>query len=260
MPEPEAAKKPQAALTDNDTKTKEKASPVASLTDAKFVPPESGLKFNDKCPAQVSVKYKQQTPQTRVTFRLFCNYKDKRPDLSKKVDANENDGVAKTELPLYYPNDYSDGAVEYFFTAEHCRGDKAIESSKLKVETKKCWGPQITFSKEYSKVNAYNLALLANLAYEEPGNVKDYFNVLKAHSGRTFKSQRIIASPFLVDTDSTGCFEMQDERNDIIDIKETDTQGFHALNDKQIVVSIRGTSSFTDGVNDLNAQHPHSEQ
>ena len=119
-PKPEEPKKSQAALTDNDTKPKEKAGPIASLSEAKFVPPESGLKFNDKCPVQVSVTYKEKTPQTRVTFRLFCDYKDKEGlDLNKKVDSNESNGVAKTELPLYYPDDYSDGTVEYFFTAEH---------------------------------------------------------------------------------------------------------------------------------------------
>jgi hypothetical protein len=231
-PQPAPAEKKRASVTDSDAKPKEKAAPIASLSDAKFVPSESGLKFNDKCVVQVSVKYKEQTSRTRVTFRIFCNYKDKKQDFNKKVDANESNGIAKTELPLYYPDEYSSGPVEYFFTAEHCVGDKVIDSSKLKIETKKCWVPQIIFSKEYSKVNAYNLSLLANLAYETANNVENYFTVLEAHSNRTFSSQRIIASPFLVDADSANCFKIQDDKNDIIDIKESDTQGFFALNNK----------------------------
>jgi hypothetical protein len=259
-PEPEPAKKKQQAVTDNEAKPKEKAAAIALLSDAKFVPPQPDLKFNDKCPVQVSVKYKEKTTQTRVTFKLFCDYKDKKKlDLKEKVDSNESNGLANADLRLFYPDDYSDGPVEYFFTAEHCRGDKAAESSKLTIETKKCWVPQITFSKEYSKVNAYNLALLANLAYEEKDNVKNYFEVLETHSDRAFKSGRIIASSFLVDKDSSDCFRILDKDKDIFDQKETDTQGFLALNDKQIIISIRGTTNFSDWGNNLNAKHvPYS--
>jgi hypothetical protein len=260
-PQPAPADNTRVAITDTEAKPKEKAGPIASLSDAKFVPPQSGLKFNDKCPVQVSVKYKEQTPRTRVTFRLFCKYKDKKQDLNKKVDTNETKGIATTELPLYYPDDYSDGSVEYFFTAEHCVGDKAIESGTLKIpsETKTGWVPQITFSKEYSKVNAYNLSLLANLAYEGKDNILNCFDVLQTHSDRTFKSQRIIASPFLVDTDSANCFKIQNEKEDVFNIKETNTQGFLALNDKQIIISIRGTTNLPDWGNNLNAKHvPYS--
>jgi hypothetical protein len=130
-PEPEPADNTRVALTDSATKPKEKPSPVAKLTDAKFVPPQAGLKFNDKCSVQVAVKYTQETPQTRVTFKLFCDYKGIKQDLKHKIDANESGGIAKAELTLYYPDDYSDGSAEYFFTAEHCRGDKTVESDKL---------------------------------------------------------------------------------------------------------------------------------
>lgn len=136
-PQAAPADNTRTAVTDNETKPKEKAGPIATLSDAKFIPPKSGLKFNDKCPVQVSVKYREKSSQTRVTFRLFCNYKDKKQDLSKKVDANESNGVAKTELQLFYPEGYENGSVEYFFTAEHCRGDKVIESDKLTLPVKK---------------------------------------------------------------------------------------------------------------------------
>jgi hypothetical protein len=133
-PEPEATEKKQTAVTDNDVKPKEKPGPVASLSDAKFVPPESGVNFNEKCQVQVSVQYKEQTSQTRITFKLFCDYNDKKDiDLKCKSDANESEGVAKAQLQLFYPDNYTDGPIEYYFTAEHCRGDKAIQSDTIKL-------------------------------------------------------------------------------------------------------------------------------
>jgi hypothetical protein len=129
----------KSAATDDSSATKEKAGALASLSDAKFVPPENGVKFNDKCPARVSVTYKEKTSQTRVTFKLFCNYNDAKQDLKHKADANESNGIAECQLQLFYPEDYSEGAVEYFFTAEHARGDKAAESAKLSLPlTGKC--------------------------------------------------------------------------------------------------------------------------
>jgi hypothetical protein len=140
------------AVTDSDTKPKEKAGPVATLSDAKFVPPQAGVKFNDKCPVQVSVKYKEKSSQTRVTFKLFCNYNSKKQDLNKKVDANESNGIAKAELQLFYPEGYETGSVEYFFTAEHCRGDKVVESDKLALPSKKSLEVTIKYSDNANKI------------------------------------------------------------------------------------------------------------
>ncbi len=123
------------AATDELAKPKEKPAAIATLSDARFVLPQADLQFNDKCPVQVSVQYKEQTPQTRVTFKLFCNYNGDKQDLSCKVDANERNGVAKAELQLFYPDAYSDGPVEFFFTAQHCRGDKNAESDRLTLPT-----------------------------------------------------------------------------------------------------------------------------
>jgi hypothetical protein len=119
------------AVTDESPAAREKAGAVATLSDAKFVPPDKGVNFNEKCPAQVSVAYKEKTSQTRVTFKLYCTYNGNKQDLKHKADANESDGTAATQLTLFYPDDYKDGDVEYFFTAEHARGDKAIDSSTL---------------------------------------------------------------------------------------------------------------------------------
>ena len=135
-PEAAPADNTRVAMTDNDAKPKEKAASIATLSDAKFCPPQSGIKFNDKCSVQVSVTYKEETPRTRVTFKLFCNHKGKKKDLQNKVDSNESNGIAKAQLTFFYPDDYSDGIVEYFFTAEHCRGDKVVESDRLTLPTK----------------------------------------------------------------------------------------------------------------------------
>jgi hypothetical protein len=132
-PETQPADNTRVALTDNIAPAKEKPAPLATLQNAKFVPPKSDLDFNDTCPVQVSVQYRAPSLQTRITFKLFCNYQGKKQDLSCKVDANERDGVAKAELRLFYPDGYKDGTVEYFFTAEHCRGDKVVESDRMKL-------------------------------------------------------------------------------------------------------------------------------
>jgi|WetSurMetagenome_2_1015567.scaffolds.fasta_scaffold00077_14 hypothetical protein len=104
---------------------------IVTLSDAKLIPPQSGIDFNDECPAQVSVAYKEETSQTRVTFKLFCTYNGKQLDLKHKVDANESGGKAEAKLQLFYPDDYCDGNVDYFFTAEHSRADKAAKSATL---------------------------------------------------------------------------------------------------------------------------------
>ncbi len=109
----------------------EKAGSIVTLSDAKFVPPDAGIGFNDKCAVQVSVAYKEQTSQTRVTFKLFCTYQGADQDLKHKADANEDGGVAQAQLQLFFPDDYKDGSVDYFFTAEHSRADKKAESETL---------------------------------------------------------------------------------------------------------------------------------
>jgi hypothetical protein len=120
-----------AAAADDDAAPEDKAGAVVTLSNAKFVPPGDGVGFNDKCPVQVSVAYKETTSQTRITFKLFCTYNGERVDLKHNVDANESGGTAEAQLQLFYPDDYSDGSVDYFFTAEHSRADKAAQSATL---------------------------------------------------------------------------------------------------------------------------------
>lgn len=140
-------------------------------------------------------------------------------------------------------------------------GRWVITKSSRNIIESKCvsWVPHIAFSKEYSKVNAYNLALLANLAYDNKDNILNFFDVTRNHSDRTFKSEKIISNPFLVDIDSNNCFSIIDKEKDIINIAESDTQGFFAWNKKQIIISIRGTTlsltNLSDVGTDLNARH-----
>jgi hypothetical protein len=127
--------------SDNNNKTKyepseepsasKKSEPIATLFDAKFIPPENGLNFNDKCCARVSVKYKEETSQKKVIFKLFCNYNNTSQDLRHNSEAFENNGIAETTLQLFYPDDYTDGSVDYYFTAEHVKGDKPVQSEIL---------------------------------------------------------------------------------------------------------------------------------
>jgi hypothetical protein len=260
--------KPKPAPADN-TRVAYKTDPVAEpkkeppptevkLSNGKFLPPNGGLNFNDKCKVQVKVEYLRETSLKKITFSLFCTYNGKTEAMKPDKEGFEKDGIAEAEFELFYPEDYKLGnKADFYFKASHRRGEKIIDSEKLTlpIQTKTGWIPFITFSNEYSKVNAYNLSLLANLAYEEKDNIKNYFEVLKNHSGRVFQSQGIVASPFLVEVDAASCFKILDENEDVFDIKETDTQGFFASNEKQVIISVRGTTSRKDWGNNLEAHH-----
>jgi hypothetical protein len=102
------------------------------LSEGKFLPPDNGLKFNDKCKVQVKVEYLRETSMKKITFNLFCTYNGKTESMHSVKEGFENDGIAKTEFCMYYPEDYTQGdKVEYFFKASHRRGEKEIESEKL---------------------------------------------------------------------------------------------------------------------------------
>jgi hypothetical protein len=249
--------------TDPVPEPKKEPPPIeVKLSEGKFLPPSGGLKFNDKCKARVKVEYLRETSLKKITFNLFCTYNDNTEQMKPDKEGFENNGVAEAEFQLFYPEDYKQGdKADFFFKASHRRGEKVIDSEKLTVptQTKTGWIPLITFSNEYSKVTAYNLAQLANLAYDNQDNIINYFDKLRSHSERKFRSQKILSSPFFVDCDSENCFIIQDDKKDIIDIKETDTQGFIAINKEQILISMRGTSDWADALSDANARHvPYS--
>ncbi|MGB7567344.1 MAG: peptidoglycan-binding protein, partial [Chitinivibrionales bacterium] len=112
----------------------ENKQPLVKLSEGKFVPPDEGAEINKKCPVQVNVEYLDDSAKSmqKVTFSLYANYNDTASNLSHYVDGYEQDGVATAEMTMYPPPDYQDGdSVDYFFKAEHIRGEKVIDSEDL---------------------------------------------------------------------------------------------------------------------------------
>jgi hypothetical protein len=117
-----------------DDPPQEDKQPLVKLSEGKFVPPGEGAEINKKCPVQVNVEYLDDSAKSmqKVTFSLYANYNDTTSNLSHYVDGYEKDGVATTEMTMYPPPDYQEGdSVDYFFKAEHIRGEKVIDSEDL---------------------------------------------------------------------------------------------------------------------------------
>jgi TIGR02594 family protein len=119
---------------DADDAAQEDKKPLVKLSEGKFAPPAEGVDFNKKCPVQVNVEYLDDSAKSmqKVTFSLYANYNDTSNNLSHYVDGFEKDGVAQAEMTMYPPPDYKEGdSVDYFFKAEHIRGEKVIDSEDL---------------------------------------------------------------------------------------------------------------------------------
>jgi GH24 family phage-related lysozyme (muramidase) len=115
--------------------------PLVKLSEGKFVPPDEGTEINKKCPVQVNVEYLDDSAKSmqKVTLSLYANYQDTVSNLSHYVDGFEKDGIAQAEMTMYPPPGYKEGdSVDYFFKAEHIRGEKIIDSEDLTLpmETK----------------------------------------------------------------------------------------------------------------------------
>ena len=130
-----------ADTADTDAPAQEPEKPLIKLSEGKFVPPAEGAAINKKCPVQVNVEYLDESAKSmqKVTFSLYANYQDAVSNLSHYVDGYEKSGVAQAEMTMYPPPGYKEGDnVDYFFKAEHIRGEKIIDSEDLTLpmETK----------------------------------------------------------------------------------------------------------------------------
>jgi len=127
-----SASKPAEDTTDDASQEDKK--PLVKLSEGKFVLPAEGVDINKKCPVQVNVEYLDDSAKSmqKVTFSLYANYNDTPNNLSHYVDGFEKDGVATAEMTMYPPPEYQEGdSVDYFFKAEHIRGEKVIDSEDL---------------------------------------------------------------------------------------------------------------------------------
>ena len=175
--------------------------PLVKLSDGKFIPPDEGAKINKKCPVQVSVEYLDDSAKSmqKVTLSLYANYKGATSNLSHYVDGYEKNGVAQAEMTMYPPPGYQEGdIVDYFFKAEHIRGEKIIDSEDITL-------PQET-----------TFTVLQKGDYDENGAQK--YN--KEESGDNFKPNNVvkklqgdlITTAFLPDESDDGFFGDQTDK------------------------------------------------
>jgi len=133
-PKPEPADNTRVAYkTDPVPEPKKEPPPIeVKLSEGKFLPPENGVTFNDKCKVQVKVEYLRETCLKKITFSLFCTYNGKTEAMKPDKEGFEKDGIAEAEFELFYPEDYKQGdKADFYFKASHRRGEKVIESEKL---------------------------------------------------------------------------------------------------------------------------------
>jgi|WetSurMetagenome_2_1015567.scaffolds.fasta_scaffold35203_2 predicted TIM-barrel fold metal-dependent hydrolase len=126
---------------DSTSKNKDDSKkPLVKLSEGKFLPPDEGVDFNEKCKVRVKVEFLDESARSmkKVTFSLYSIFQDKTDDLCHCVDGYEEKGFAETEMTMYYPPDHQmdDKTAEYIFKAEHLRGEKVVESEHLTMPVK----------------------------------------------------------------------------------------------------------------------------
>jgi hypothetical protein len=110
--------------------------PLVRLSDAVFLPFREGAAINGPALVRVKVQFLDVSARSmkKVTFILFATYQGRTGSLFHSTDALECDGFAEAELTLYPPPFYNGdaGNVAYFFKAAHMRGEREIESERMK--------------------------------------------------------------------------------------------------------------------------------
>ncbi len=119
-------------------------------------------------------------------------------------------------------------------------------SGKKMVLKRSGRAPLFTFTNNYTQVNAYNLALFANLAYaKSEDTIETFFKKLNGQ-GREFDigDPKVAPTPFLFTTNHGEGFSI--ELDNIVFQNDTDTQFYYAASKNQILIVVRGTTSIKD--------------
>lgn len=259
--QPETKSEP-VELVEEEKKPKEDKHEV-KLIEGAWLPGDEGFQFNKKCIAQVKLDFLKETNRKKLQLKTFVEYNGEEEDLGQVVDAFANDeGIAEAEVMLYYGEKYYESLEEnpsatckYKFIASHPKGTGELTSELLEMpQVEKAWIPLLTYSSKYSKVNAYNLALFADLAYCNEAKIQSYFNRLKKVDRRDFQSNSLHSSPFLQEINEKDSFTLGEDL--IFSDEKTETQFFIALSSTQILISIRGTepNKWKDWLQDAKAE------
>ncbi len=112
----------------------------------------------------------------------------------------------------------------------------------------------LKFDSRYSKVNAFNLGLLAKAAYLTKEEIREFLFKKTKSGNRTYSFSGInnVSSAFLYDTDES--LERIEQTYDFKFIPGTDTQLFYFRTEEYILFAFRGTKELVDWGTNLNAE------
>lgn len=238
------------------------------INSVELEPGPDGFAFNKKFKVKAFVDVKDESICKRITFSLFCKYKDKEFEIKPEEYGPINGNTAEKELTLYY-GDKNDGCTyyddafkdpgltcEYTVRASHPSIESIKESAVLTMPQEnlvKAWAPLLTCSSNYSKVNAYNLALFADLAYGNKNQIVEYFDKFKKGEDRNFEAADIKASPFMCEVGTQDSLDV--DFSQIYSDEKTDTQFFMAISKKKLLIAVRGTepTKWKDWLQDAKA-------
>ncbi|GEM_PF-3161172 len=126
--------------------------------------------------------------------------------------------------------------------------------NKIVLTVKKEQFIYVKFEAKYSKVNAFNLALLAKASYMEGDGIQDFLFTKTKNENRTvdYTETGNVSSAFLHDSDTPLA---QIQKTFVYKpIASTDTQFFHYETSEYVLFSFRGTLELFDVAVDLDAE------
>lgn len=126
--------------------------------------------------------------------------------------------------------------------------------NKIVLSKKKQQFMYLKFDSRYSKVNAFNMSLLAKVAYLKKEDVKKFlFSKSKSEDREfDFKGVRNVSSAFLYDTDEK--LNDIEKTFDFKDVTDTNTQFFYFKTKEYALIAFRGTQEPVDWLTNLNSE------
>ena len=126
--------------------------------------------------------------------------------------------------------------------------------NKIVLSEKKAQFIYLNFSPHYSKVTAFNMALLAKASYLKGEEVNDFLFVRTKNDNReyNFNGVRNVSSAFLHDTNEP--LSQIEKKFGFQDIQETNTQFFYFETVEYFLLTFRGTRENVDWLTNLDAE------
>ncbi len=116
----------------------EEEEPKISLSNPRFIRPESGYDFEERCTAEVTISEIGENPTKDVEARLYCNYKDSVSEFVFATSGEYANGTVEISINLDYPDAYladlendEASSVEFYFEASHSEATESVTSSVI---------------------------------------------------------------------------------------------------------------------------------